>query len=106
MPRHELEFIADQNNPTDQELLLQLVYGLGANLSDPREEHSIFFVSHEKIPFPYIRRLMKLLITRCDLPVPPERADEWIEWQRNNQCWIVNEEDAQRAARLRELVTQ
>lgn len=77
---------------TDQELLLDLVYGLCGCLKDPKEETSYVFVSSVGIPKPYIRRLAKLLVKRLNLPIPPERIDEWVEWSRSNQYHVLTDE--------------
>jgi len=80
--RKVIEFIKDENNPTDDELLLQLAFGLGRHLSNPKEERH-GFVTQEGIHNNNIRHLMKLLIERCGLPVPSSRVDEWIHWYQN-----------------------
>lgn len=83
--------------------MLQLVYGLCGQITNPREEQCLFFVSDERIPLPYVRRLAKLLVERLQLPIPPERVDEWVTWQQNNQCWIVSDEMSKEVDRLQTL---
>lgn len=106
MPRCELDFLPENSiDPTDEQLFLQLVYGLCGQLNNPREEASPFFVSSVQIPNPHIRRLAKLLVERLQLPIPVDRVDKWIEWQRTNQCWVVNVEMSEEARQLAEIQT-
>jgi hypothetical protein len=76
-----ISFIKDENNPTDDELLLQLAFGMGRHLSNPKEEQS-GFTTGESIPNSHVRRLMKLIVERCNLPVQASRVDEWINWHQ------------------------
>ena len=104
MPRFELDFLPPkEEDATDEQLLLQLVYGLCGQLRDPNEERSFFFVSAVRIPNPQIRRLAKLLVTKLSLPVPVERVDEWIKWHQTNQCWLVDQEMSEKAEKLTQL---
>ncbi len=100
MPSLELEFIPDDTEPTDEQLLLQLVYGLSNFAKNQREERCMAFVSAVDIPNPYMRRLIKLLVARLNLPIPVERVDEFIRWRQTNHCWIVSEEMGAEAKRL------
>lgn len=113
MPRYELNFLGNTSElihnyldggtpPTDEQLLLQLVYGLCGKLNNSREEHCPVF-SAVGIPLPFMRRLAKLLVEKLKLPIPVERVDEWIRWQQTNQCCIVNKEMIQEAKRLKTL---
>jgi hypothetical protein len=100
MPRLELDFLPDNATPSDEDLLMQLVYGLCGSLRDSREEKCASFVTSEGIPKPEVRRLAKLLVEKLKLPISIERVDEWIDWQRSNQCWIVSEEMSNHATKL------
>lgn len=114
MPSIELDFLPKRwttaiagENPTDEQLFLQLVYGLCKQLQgNPREEFVDCFVSAVDVPNPYIRRLAKLLVKRLNLPIPVERVDEWIEFVRHNQCWVVDDQMSAEVARLSKLDTQ
>lgn len=107
MPQLQLNFLPDESEtPNDEQLLLQLVYGLCGQINNAREEKVPSFYSSVGIPYPQIRRLAKLLVEKLDLPVPIERVDEWVDWQRNNQCWIVSKEMSAEADRLAELISQ
>jgi hypothetical protein len=104
MPKLELNFLPEQGEiPTDEQLFLELVYGLCGSLNNPKEEHVSCFFSSVGIPYPHVRRLAKLLVEKLNLPIPTERVDEWIEWRRKNGCWIVSEQMDQAAARLSSL---
>ena len=101
MPRLQLNFLGERTTePTDEQLLLQLVYGLGESL---RNGENLFLTTQQGIPTIHIRRLMKILIKYCNLPIPEERADEWIEWHKTNQCWFVDKEISDRANELKKL---
>ena len=105
MPSFELNFLPSYDvEPTDEQLLLQLVYGLCKQLDNPREEECPVFHSAVCIPNPHVRRLAKLLVQKLNLPIPVERVDDWVEWCRSNHCWIVNEEMSAKAKSLSELV--
>ena len=90
MPRCEISFIDEPmdngNVPTDEQLLLQLVYGLAGSIRSEREEKCPSFVNQDGIPNPYVRKLMRAIVTRCNLPIPIERVDEWVAWCRSNEC--------------------
>ncbi len=101
MPSLELNFMPkDGSSPTDEQLLLQLVYGLCGSFPNAREERCDGFISSVGIPNPEIRRLAKLLVSRLELPISPERVDDWIKWRQSNQCWIVSESMGQEVKRL------
>ena len=62
----ELQFLPKDKleEPTDEQLFFQLIYGLCGSLeNNPLEENSRFFVSSVGIPLPDIRRLAKLLVS-------------------------------------------
>lgn len=101
----QLNFLPKKHTeaPTDEQLFLQLVYGLCGSLDNPNEEESEFFVSSMGMPKPFIRRLAKLLAEKLNLPIPQDRVDEWIEFQRNNKCWIVSQEMSDKVQRLKKL---
>ncbi len=88
----ELNFLS--TDLTDEDLLLQLVYGLGRELSNPEKE-APGFVNTEGIPSICVRRIMKLLIKKCQLPVPVDRADDWIKWHQNNQRLATSRNEVQ-----------
>lgn len=102
MPRLELDFLKS-DPPTDDELLLQLVYGLSRHIRDEREEKCFVYTTTEGIPYPEVRRLMRLIVTRCGLPIPIERVDQFVEWNRTNYCWLVSSEMAAEADKLQAL---
>ncbi len=77
-------FLTDENNPADDELLLELVLGLGSALRNPKEERNGYTSSYG-IGQHLVRRSMKLLIARCNLPVPTARADEFIHWHQTGE---------------------
>lgn len=77
-------FLSDRANPTDDELLLELVIGMGSCLRNPKEERD-GYVSSFGITQDLVRRLMKLVITRCNLPVPTSRADEFIHFHQTGE---------------------
>ena len=106
MPRCELNFLPDVvmgEQPTDEQLLLQLVYGLADGISNAKEEKNPSFSNHEGIPNPCVRQLMRAIVTRCNLPIPLERVDEWVGWRRSNFGWIFSAEDNAEADRLASL---
>ena len=103
MPRCELNFLPDVvmgEQPTDEQLLLQLVYGLADGISNAREEKNPSCCNHEGIPNPCVRQLMRAIVTRCNLPIPIIRVNEWVEWRRSNFGYIFSEEDRAEADRL------
>lgn len=105
MPHVDLRFLPkNKSESSDEDLLLQLVYYLCESLKDPREEASglDFFVSHFGIPLHLVRRTLKLLVRKCNLPIPESRVDEWIEWHRKKECWIISDEMNKEANRLQE----
>ena len=69
--------------PTDEQLLLQTVYGLCGELTNPKENQSHVFISSGGIPLPYVRRLIDLLVERFQLPLSPGEIDDWVEYHRN-----------------------
>ena len=79
--KRHITFLSDETNPTDDELLLELVIGIGRTLSNPKEERAVYVTSFG-ITQDLIRRLMKLLIERCNLPIPTARADEFIHFHQ------------------------
>ena len=106
MPRCELNFLPDVvmgEKPTDEQLLLQLVYGLARDISNPREENNPIFTNPQGIPNPCVRQLMRAIVTRCNLPIPIDRVDEWVEWRRNNFGWVFPPEMNAEADRLASL---
>lgn len=102
MPRLELNFLPKEGEPTDEQLLLQMAYGLCRELNNPREEHCAVFVTSFGLPNPLVRRAVKLLVNKCGLPIPESRVDEWVEWHRTNQCWLVSDEMSARADELKQ----
>lgn len=68
----------DAGSYSDDELLMHMLYQLAGSLNNPVEENTPSFCTSQGIPLSEVRRLMKLVITRCDLPVPERRADEII----------------------------
>jgi hypothetical protein len=103
MPNLELDFLPEGREPTDVELLMQLAYGLCCSLTDPREEKCPVFVTSFGLPSPLVRRVVKLLVRRCKLPIPESRVDEWVEWVRNNHAWIISDEMSARATELSQM---
>lgn len=86
-----IEFINDHGEPqTDENLLLQLVYGL-CNIEE-REENIPTFYSNVGIPLCNQRYLAKLLVRKLNLPIPEERVDEWIAWRNHNKAWVLTKE--------------
>lgn len=79
-----ITFLSDEDNPTDNELLLELVLGLGTSLKDPTEENSTHITAYGMGKH-LIRRAMKLLIERCNLPIPTSRADEFIHFHQTGE---------------------
>lgn len=77
-------FLTDKDNPTDDELLLELVLGIGGALNNPREVGSVYITSYG-ITHNHIQRLMELLIERCNLPIPTARAKEFIHWHQTQE---------------------
>ena len=94
--RDFITFMSDEDNPTDEELLLELVLGLGSALRHPGEERS-GYVSSFGIDQHLVRRAMKLMIERCNLPIPTARVDEFIHWHQTGEklstITKVNEDD-------------
>jgi len=98
MPSLELNFLSDK--PTEQDLLLQLIYGLCGELDNPKEEYNPCFETSFNFPNEFLRETLKKLVVKCNLPIPESRIDEWIEWHRTNQSWIVSEEMSDQAHKL------
>lgn len=78
-------FLTGKDNPTDDELLLELVLRIGSALKNPQEVGSLYMTSYG-ITHNHIQRLMELLIERCNLPVPVARAKEFIHWHQTQEA--------------------
>lgn len=89
MPRSHLNFIGDGKEPTNEQLLLQLIYGL-CDIGSPSEEYATGFDTKYRIPTPLARKAIKLLVVGLNLPIPESRIDQWIEWHRSNHAWVVD----------------
>ena len=101
MPSFELNFLPDEElEATDEQLLLQLVYGICKALKNPREEKCTVFVTSYDMPHPLVRRVAKLLVNKCGLAIPESRVDDWVEWHQKNQCWVVSDKMSAEADKL------
>lgn len=101
MPSLDVNFLSD--NPTDEQLFLQLVYGLCGEINNLREENCMSFVCSSGIPFPYVRKLAKLLVEKLNLPIPIERIDDWVDWHRKNKFWVLSQKMMDEHTRISEL---
>lgn len=107
MPKLELNFlpkIAEIDNATDEQLLLQFIYGHCGDLEDSREENSHFFRNFQGFPKMMLRRVLKIIVNKCNLPIPASRVDEWVEWKRDNSFHIISDDMSKEAKKLSELV--
>jgi len=75
-----IEFLPQEGDPTDEQLLLQLAYGICISLKNSSEERMHDCMTAFEIPTPFVRRVAKLLIKRCNLPVPESRVDLWVDF--------------------------
>ena len=104
MAKMELNFLPhDPTEPSQQELLLQLLYGLCGCLNNSKEEYNPYFYTSFGFPEKHLRGILKTLVNELDVPISETRIDEWIEWHRTNETWIVDEEMSAKAQKLRQI---
>ena len=87
-----LEMMEGKAEPTENQLLLQLVYGLAGQISDEREAECYIFTGCVDIPNPLVPRLMQIIIDRSGLNVPENFVQMCIDQQRHNHAWIPGKE--------------
>jgi hypothetical protein len=79
-----MDFLPKEGEPTDEQLLMQLVHGLCGKILNEKEEYIDGFYIDMGIPDKQVRRLAKLLVTKLSLPMTTDEVDKSIQWHREN----------------------